>query len=90
MMKMFGFVSAAFACSEDGKVSPGSLGQPPEGLQLAVKLVSVFFRCEKLFFTQLDQSLLQHLHPRTLESSNLRRKEHVYVQPWNWILQDTF
>lgn len=40
-------------------------------------MVSVFFGCEKLFFTQLDQSLLQNLHPRTLQPSNLRETEHV-------------
>lgn len=77
MMRIFSFVGAMLTCTEHAKLSLGSLGHPSEGLQLTAELVSIFFSCEKLFFTQLYQSLLQHLHPCTLESSNLRGKEHV-------------
>lgn len=78
-------------CTEDTSLGQRSLGHPPEGLQLPAEMVSIFFGCEKLFFTQLDQSLLQNLHPCTLEPSNLRENEHVTCihRSINWMLQDT-
>ncbi|TNN81348.1 hypothetical protein EYF80_008404 [Liparis tanakae] len=42
-----------------------------------VKLVSTFFGCKKLLFTPLNQSLLQHLHTRSLEPSNLGGTQYV-------------
>lgn len=76
---MFGLSHAMFRHTEDASLRAASLGHPPEGLQVLVKLVSTFFGCKKLLFTPLNQSLLQHLHTCSLEPSNLGGTQDVDV-----------
>lgn len=61
-----------FRHAEDASLKVSSRSNPPEGLQLLVKLVSTFFGCKKLLLTPLNQSMLQHLHTCSPEPMNLR------------------
>lgn len=56
----------------------GILGHSPEDLQVLGILVSSLIGREKLLFTPLNHSLLQHLLTRSLEPCNLgERRIHV-------------
>lgn len=76
---MFGLSHAMFRHTEDASLRVRPLGHPSKGLQVLVEAVSAFFGRKKLLFTQLNQSLLQHLHTHTLEPRNLGETHHMHV-----------